>query len=335
MGRRLGLAGMGLAAALSLAAGGALAEGDPGPGTAAETDTEDAAFDVGAPAGATLTAVRTQPFDRYDLPVGAYGPEGPRVLSLEGEVTMRAFRLDDPAASTADAIAGYRERLSALGFATIFSCRTSECGGFDFRFNATLLPAPAMLIDTADFQQLSMRRDAADGGAIYVSVLASRVLGQVHVQTVTVRSGARILRVTPSPGIEAAVDALILPQDERSVFDRLMGKGHVRVEGLVFDTGGARLSPGSADALDMLARLLTRNPDIRVAIVGHSDNQGALDINVELSRKRAEAVMAALTERGVAAARMEAHGAGWLAPVAANDTEAGRALNRRVELVLR
>lgn len=248
---------------------------------------------------------------------------------------MRAFRLDDPAASTAGAIEGYRARLTQMGFTPIFSCHTSECGGFDFRFAVALLPAPAMLIDTADFQQLSMRRDLADGGAVYASVLASRVLGQVHVQTVTVTPGAQATQVTESPGVEAATDALILPQDEKGLFDRLMANGHVPVEGLVFDTGGARLSPGSAEALDMLARLLTRNPDIRVAIVGHSDNQGPLDVNVGLSRARAAAVMAALAGRGVDAGRMEAHGAGWLAPVAANDTEAGRALNRRVELVLR
>ncbi|MBK0401047.1 OmpA family protein [Limibaculum sp. M0105] len=317
----------------------ALALGMTGPVPAAAQEPvpgqDLASIDPGAPEGAIQTGTRSQPFDRYDLPVGAYGPAGPNALSLEGEVVMRAYRVEDPAATTADTIAGYRERLDALGFMPVFSCRTGECGGFDFRFAVALLPAPAMLIDTADFQQLSMRREAEDGGSVYVSVLASRVLGQVYVQTVTVRPGERALRVTPSPGVEAATDTLILPQDEKSLFDRLMAKGHVPVEGLVFETGGARLSPGSDEALDMLARLLSRNSDIRVAIVGHSDNQGALAANVELSRARADAVMAALAERGVAPDRMEAHGAGWLAPVAANDTEAGRALNRRVELVLR
>ncbi|MCL5776552.1 OmpA family protein [Limibaculum sp. FT325] len=329
MRRRLTAALVWIAAGLAAAAPAQEQAPQPAPAPAS------APVDPGAPEGATPTAMQRQAFDRYDLPVGIYGPAGPNALSLEGEVTMRAFRLDDPAASTAGTIAGYRERLAALGFETVFSCRTAECGGFDFRFGVALLPAPAMLIDTADFQQLSMRRDAGDGSSVYVSVLASRVLGQVHVQTVTVTPGERATRVTTSPGIDAGAGALVLPQDEADLFDRLMADGHVPVEGLAFDTGGARLSPGSAAALDLLAQLLARNPDILVAIVGHSDNQGALDVNVDLSRRRAEAVMAALTERGVPAGRMEAHGAGWLAPVTANDTEAGRALNRRVELVLR
>ena len=59
------------------------------------------------------------------------------------------------------------------------------------------------------------------------------------------------------------------------------------------------------------------------------------DLRAAVAAEDPDAVMAALAERGVAPDRMEAHGAGWLAPVAANDTEAGRALNRRVELVLR
>lgn len=292
-------------------------------------------FDAGAPEGAEPTGFRTRPFDRYALPIGAYGPQGPRALSLEGEVTMQAWRIADARAGTAGVVASYRERLAALGFSTVFECRTTECGGFDFRFAVTLLPAPAMLIDAADFHQLSMRRENEEGGSTFVSVLASRVLGTVYLQVTTVEAGERATRVTPSPGIEVAPEALILPQDERSLYDRLTEKGHVRVEGLVFDTGGARLSPGSAEALDMMARLLARNPDIAVAIVGHSDNQGSLEVNVDLSRRRAEAVRDALVERGVEAGRLDAHGVGWLAPVSANTTEAGRALNRRVELVLR
>jgi len=72
-----------------------------------------------------------------------------------------------------------------------------------------------------------------------------------------------------------------------------------------------------------------------VVIVGHSDNQGTLDANLALSQRRAEAVRDALVSRGVAAERLDARGVGFLAPVASNATEEGRARNRRVELVLR
>ena len=80
--------------------------------------------------------------------------------------------------------------------------------------------------------------------------------------------------------------------------------------------------------------MLDRDGELHVAIVGHSDNQGTLVLNLELSRQRAEAVMQALVERGISPERMEAHGLGYLAPLASNATEGGRAANRRVELVL-
>ena len=85
----------------------------------------------------------------------------------------------------------------------------------------------------------------------------------------------------------------------------------------------------------MLARMLTRDDELAVAIVGHSDNQGGLALNLDLSQRRAEAVMQALIDRGVPPGQLEARGIAYLAPVASNATEEGRAQNRRVELVLR
>ncbi len=107
------------------------------------------------------------------------------------------------------------------------------------------------------------------------------------------------------------------------------------VPGLDFEVGGAALSPGSAAALDRLAAVLSAEGAPPVVVVGHSDNQGGLELNIDLSRQRAESVRQALIERGVPADRLEARGVGFLAPLASNATEAGRALNRRVELVLK
>ena len=72
-----------------------------------------------------------------------------------------------------------------------------------------------------------------------------------------------------------------------------------------------------------------------MVIVGHSDSSGDLEMNRALSERRAEAVRAALVERGVAPGQLAAEGVGYLAPLTANSTEEGRAINRRVELVLR
>ena len=292
-------------------------------------------LDPGAPEGAVSTAHSDWPFDRYALPVGPYSPGAANAREVAGRVIWSGLRLDAPDVSTAEVIEGYRTRLAALGYRPIFDCANAACGGFDFRFAVQLLPPPAMLLDTADFAQLSASRADANGAETFVSVLVSRLLGAVYVQTVVVAPGEPGLMISPAPEPDAGAQPVILAQDEKSLLGRLTEFGHVPVQGLVFETGGAALSEGSAPALEILARFLSRNPNLAVVIVGHSDNQGSLDANIALSKRRAEAVRAALTERGVAADRLDAHGVGYLAPVSTNTTDAGRTLNRRVELVLR
>jgi outer membrane protein OmpA-like peptidoglycan-associated protein len=115
----------------------------------------------------------------------------------------------------------------------------------------------------------------------------------------------------------------------------LTQSGHVAVPGIYFDTGRSELKPESEPALREVVRLLQANPAMRLWVVGHTDSQGTPESNVALSEARAAAVVRSLTGMGVAAARLAPHGAGPYAPVASNDTEEGRARNRRVELVKR
>ncbi len=310
-------------------------------GTGAAQETPDIP-DPGAPEGALATAYLDRPFDRYPLPVaplGGQAAEGPAAAPLrevEGRVIWSAYRLEDPAASVAEVMAGYRARLAELGFSAILDCATTACGGFDFRFGVSLLPAPAMLIDTADFAQLSASRAGAGGAESFVSVLVSRVLRAIQIQTVLVLPAEAGRSMTPAPPrAEAVAETLALPQDAEMLLERLNQNGHVTVQGLEFDTGGTALSEASNPALDTAARLMLDHPELKILIVGHSDNQGALEANIALSERRAKAVRAALIERGVTAERLEAKGIGFLAPVASNATPEGKALNRRVELVLR
>jgi OOP family OmpA-OmpF porin len=108
----------------------------------------------------------------------------------------------------------------------------------------------------------------------------------------------------------------------------------VVLDGLAFATGSATLGPGGDAALRALAAYLAATPARRVALVGHTDAQGSVEANIDLSRRRAAAVLARLVaEFGVAPGRLEAHGMGWLAPRATNLTPQGREANRRVEAV--
>jgi len=103
---------------------------------------------------------------------------------------------------------------------------------------------------------------------------------------------------------------------------------------VLFDFDRAELNPGAASTIDRLARFLEENPDRIIAIEGHTDSSGSATYNRELSRQRAEAVRQALVDRGISSSRIEIRALGEEFPVATNDTDAGRQLNRRVEIVL-
>jgi outer membrane protein OmpA-like peptidoglycan-associated protein len=110
-------------------------------------------------------------------------------------------------------------------------------------------------------------------------------------------------------------------------------KGHVAIYGILFDVDKASLKPESQKPLQEIVKLMRNYPDLKLEVQGHTDNQGSADYNRDLSQRRAETVKIYLTTYGTDDSRLEAKGYGLSQPVASNDTEEGRAKNRRVELV--
>lgn len=103
---------------------------------------------------------------------------------------------------------------------------------------------------------------------------------------------------------------------------------------LHFPTSSASLPEGEHPSLDRIAALLSKQPDLKVRIEGHTDSQGSDEVNLRISRQRAEAVREALAKRGVLAERVTAEGKGSALPIADNATPEGRSSNRRVEVYL-
>lgn len=108
----------------------------------------------------------------------------------------------------------------------------------------------------------------------------------------------------------------------------------VSLQNILFDFDQAVLRPEVEEALSKIADVLARYPDIKFYVEGHTDNLGSDDYNLDLSRRRAQAVANFLGEHGVASERMEIAGYGETQPKADNETEEGRQLNRRVDLVI-
>jgi OmpA-OmpF porin, OOP family len=124
----------------------------------------------------------------------------------------------------------------------------------------------------------------------------------------------------------APVDATVCQQ----LFSDLLAKGRIR-----FEPGRATIDPDSAGLLDRLIETALRCPNVNIEIAGHTDGDGDAAFNQALSEKRAQAVMDYLVKAGLAADRFTATGYGSTQPLAGNDTDDGKAQNRRIEFVVR
>jgi outer membrane protein OmpA-like peptidoglycan-associated protein len=137
------------------------------------------------------------------------------------------------------------------------------------------------------------------------------------------------LRIVEKKEMEQTIVA-----DAAAFGNDIRATGHAAVYGINFDTGKSTIKPESTQAIGEIAKLLEADPGLKIHVVGHTDNVGGVDSNIKLSQDRAEAVLQALVrDHGIAPGRLRSYGCGQFAPVASNDSEEGRAKNRRVELV--
>ncbi|TXF89393.1 OmpA family protein [Neolewinella aurantiaca] len=125
-----------------------------------------------------------------------------------------------------------------------------------------------------------------------------------------------------------------IKKDAVPVSDRAEPDGAIAFRNVLFSSGSAKLLAVSGDELDRLAALLKEAPDFTVEIVGHTDDVGDETTNLRLSQERAAAVKDYLIEQGVEEARISTRGEGEAKPVAGNETEEGRARNRRTTFKL-
>ncbi len=247
----------------------------------------------------------------------------------EGNINRQAVRIPQPELTTLQLIQPLRDQLQNDGFEEVYTCADTACGGFDFRFQLDLLPAPDMYVDLGDYRYLVMEKPNGAPHTVAIVASRSRSDGYVHVTQISAASFTDPEQTTSQ--IPSGNDTL----DPSGVIGTLLVTGHVVLPDLEFGTGSADLGIGPYGSLQVLGLWLETNPSARIVLVGHTDSVGALDANTALSRRRALSVAQRLaTEYAANTAQIEAAGAGYLAPIASNLTEDGRAVNRRVEVVL-
>ena len=274
-------------------------------------------------AGSKAVKSSVAQYARFTVPTGrfAWNREEKRdmpdsSIEVRGKITAIEYRTPKER-SVLEIQENYEQALKGGGFEILFSCLGTECTkGRLARFRSDMLNEKVTL--GADYSGLISAKLVRPDGDVYV-VIANE---QHNAYTIL-----HVIEAKPMQTGLVKVDADALLKD----IDRT---GHAAIYGIYFDTNKADVKPESKQALGEIAKLLNSRPKLKLYVVGHTDNVGALDYNMDLSRRRAAAVVAVLVkDYGIAKSRLHPAGVGPLSPVLANSSDAGRARNRRVELV--
>lgn len=295
--------------------------------------------------GSEIVGYQVKRFDEYELQtstfkgtnLSTYKREFVRPpLKLEGKLTRIWYEATGDA-SAVELIRNYQNELKSKGFRMLYDSGQDPQALKGYNF---LAPFSRMEVKTN--RSYYVFYAANDKTVRSASAELKRPDGDVYVYLIAVEWAKDDKVYKARRGAYLAVDIVevrpmtqnmvVVSADEMS--RAISSSGRVALYGIMFDTNMADIKPQSKPALEQIARLMKKEPKLRLHVVGHTDNVGGFESNLGLSRRRAEAVVAALTRQyGIAANRLTANGVAYLAPVAVNTTEDGRAKNRRVELV--
>ena len=253
----------------------------------------------------------------------------PKALEPEGQISR--IRYKAPAGRTSlEVFRNYEEALKAAGFQILYSCTKAACGDGD-TFAQTLYGVGALPLT------LNQKNQA------FLSAKLARASGTMYLRLFTIENESWASEARTAQGqviaqldiVESkAMEGGMVTVDAEAMRKALQEAGRVALYGIHFDSGKAEVKPESRSTLDEIAKLLAADASMRLLVVGHTDTEGSMSGNRELSEQRAAAVVQELvTERGIAQSRLTPMGVGFAAPVATNRTTDGKTRNRRVELV--
>ena len=290
-------------------------------------------------AGSEIIGYHAPNFNEYVLPLSA--PQGihpatyVKRLQVEGLLSRHTY-VAPAGRSATELLRNYKLEFQRLGLQTMFEKKAGEPGA--------LGPEYDKMADEDDLSQILSSNEEDERLLVGKTKDAKP---SYYVVFVTSYSGNGLiperLAAVVHKGSALAVVTVITPEamEKKMSFvnaDEMKGaigeSGKVVLYGIFFDTDKDVVKPESKPTLDEIVTLMKRDPSLKVHVVGHTDNQGKPDYNLDLSRRRAAAVVRELsTKYAVAANRLDAFGCGQYSPLAANTAEEGRAKNRRVELV--
>lgn len=286
--------------------------------------------------GSEIIGYREPRFDEYLLPLGVPTSQSPpkyvKSLAIEGQVSRYAYIA--PAGRTAtELLRNYKLEFARLGLETLYEKAAGAPGWFGPTLEKIVVEdgLSGILAYNQDDERVLVGRSKAVKPTYYMVFVTSYRDGTVPDRLTSVmqkgRALAEIVVVAPDT-LEQKMTFVNADEMKREIHDT----GKVALYGILFDTDKDVVKPESQQTIAEIVKLLGSDPALKIHVVGHTDNQGKVDYNLDLSRRRAISVVRALTAQGIAADRLDSFGAGVYAPVASNETEDGRTKNRRVEL---
>ena len=300
---------------------------------------------VGRYEGSVMEVYKPAAYDEAGLfkePFQNWGGGRPELLKVEGKVSVYYYRLPT-GRSLLEVQRNFEASLKAKGFELLFVCATSNGSCYKPRPDR---PASndaydlASALDVPDWPRLG-------GNSLvpmthYFQVSGRYILARLSTATGTAYASILLGESTPEAGNYAYVRVVesqamegkkIVFVDATTMQKSLSDTGRINLYGIHFDLDRDIVKPESQPTLDEMSKLMRASPQLRLQVVGHTDAQGDIVHNKDLSQRRSVAVIAALVKAGVDPRRLTIRGAGAAEPIASNDNEAGRAKNRRVELV--
>ncbi|NTW82682.1 MAG: OmpA family protein [Chlorobiaceae bacterium] len=297
--------------------------------------------------GSEIVGFQAKRFDEYELQTSTFSRYNLETrkrefvkppLKPEGKI-MRIWYESAGDTSSLELYRNYLNELIAKGFVILYDSRKDPAA---VRWTNYLAPFGSMDIQTSRSYYIFYA--AEKNGICVASAKKNRPEGDVYVQLIAVEWARNEPVYKARRGAYLALDIIeTQPMVQKMVTvtadqmsQSISATGKVSLYGIYFDTNKSDIKPESRSALQEIATLLKKQPLLKLHVVGHTDNVGGYEFNMGLSKRRADAVVAALVkDYGIAAPRLTANGVGYLAPVAPNTGEPGRAKNRRVELVPR
>ena len=282
---------------------------------------------VGRYEGSVIKEQSVRAIDRATMSTRADPPGKFESITVEGRRTLTA--LQGPRGRSAlEIFTNYANALNSAGFKTIFRCGREQC------------PRGMLTVGLGPDPSSGLRRPLAILGDGSIEdghyLVASRAVpaGTEYVRIAAM--GPNLPVVVLDVVQPAAMETRVKVVEAATMQSDIVQQGKVVLYAIFFDFDRAGLKPESTPQLEELAKYLRGDPTVNVFVVGHTDGAGKVEYNNDLSHRRAAAVVSALIScYQIPAGRLSAQGVGPLAPLARRDTEEGRALNRRVEVVKR